>query len=164
MLFPPDLITRAESLLALCRANRIKIVTAESCTGGLVSGLLTEIPGSSDVVDRGFVTYSNSAKADCLGVPSALIARLGAVSRQVATAMAQGALVRSRADVAVAITGVAGPGGGSAAKPVGLVYIAARNRTGPSVTREFRFGDLDRHAIRLASITSALDLVEQVIS
>ena len=113
--------------------------------------------------DRGFVTYSNSAKTDCLGVNAALITRLGAVSREVATAMAQGALARSRADVAVAITGVAGPGGGSDTKPVGLVYIAACSRHGPSSAREFRFGDLDRRAIRLASVNAALDLVEQVI-
>jgi nicotinamide-nucleotide amidase len=162
-MFPNDLLTRAESLLALCRENRLKLVTAESCTGGLVAGLLTEIAGSSDVFDRGFVTYSNSAKSDCLGVPQALIARLGAVSRQVATAMAHGALVRSRADVAVAITGVAGPGGGSDLKPVGLVYVAARNRFGPSITREFRFGPQDRGSIRMASITAAFDLMEQVI-
>lgn len=162
-MFTPELLSRAEGLLALCRENRLKIVTAESCTGGLVAGLLTEIAGSSDVFDRGFVTYSNSAKSDCLGVPQALIARLGAVSRQVATAMAQGALVRSRADVAVAITGVAGPGGGSDLKPVGLVYIAARNRFGPSITREFRFGPQDRRSIRIASIESAIGLMEHVI-
>lgn len=163
-MFTPQLLARARNLLALCRDNRLRIVTAESCTGGLVAGLLTEIAGSSDVFDRGFVTYSNAAKADCLGVHAALISRLGAVSRQVATAMAQGALVRSRADIAVAITGIAGPGGGSDTKPVGLVYIAARNRFGPSITREFRFGELDRDSIRLASVAAALDLVEQVIT
>lgn len=163
-MFTTDLLHRAEALLRLCREKRIKIVTAESCTGGLVAGLLTEIAGSSDVFDRGFVTYSNSAKTDCLGVPMALVSRLGAVSRQVATAMAQGALVRSRADVAVAVTGIAGPSGGSAAKPVGLVYIAARNRLGPSMTREFRFAPEGRDAIRLASVAAALDLMEQVIA
>ena len=163
-MFPPDLVTRAENLLAQCRVKRVKLVTAESCTGGLVSGLLTEIPGSSDVVDRGFVTYSNAAKIDCLGVPPQLIARLGAVSGKVATSMAQGALMHSRADVAVAITGVAGPGGGSETKPVGLVYIAARSRFGPAVTREYRFGEQNRQSIRLASVAAALDLLEQVIT
>lgn len=162
-MYTPQMLVRAESLLAFCRERGIKIATAESCTGGLVAGLLTEIAGSSDVFDRGFVTYSNSAKSDCLGVNAALINRLGAVSREVATAMAQGALARSRADVAVAITGVAGPGGGTDTKPVGLVYIAACSRAGPQSARAFHFSDLDRRAIRLASVNAALDLVEQVI-
>lgn len=162
--FPPHLIERAESFLSLCRARELKVVTAESCTGGLVAALLTDIAGSSDVFDRGFVTYSNSAKSDCLGVHAALIERVGAVSREVANAMAQGALARSRAGVAVAITGIAGPGGGSDTKPVGLVYIAARSRTGAATVREFRFPGEGRERIRLAAIAAALDVMEQVIA
>ncbi|MCB1485115.1 MAG: CinA family protein [Hyphomicrobiaceae bacterium] len=162
-MFTPALLKRAEALLEICRSRGIRLVSAESCTGGLVSGLLTEIPGSSDVVDRGFVTYSNEAKSECLGVPVALVSKLGAVSRQVAAAMAQGALVRSRADIAVAITGVAGPGGGTDEKPVGLVFIAARDRKGGVAAREFRFGPLSRNEIRLASVNAALDLVEEVM-
>src|SRR5215471_16453448 len=116
----PELIAQAQALLALCRTRKLKIATAESCTGGLIAGTLTEIAGSSDVVDRGFVTYSNAAKTQMLGVPADLIARHGAVSEEVARAMAEGALERAGAELAVAVTGVAGPGGGSAAKPVGL--------------------------------------------
>ena len=162
-MFTPALLSRAEALLETCRVRGIRVVSAESCTGGLVTGLLTEIPGSSDVVDRGFVTYTNEAKSDCLGVPAALIAKLGAVSRQVAAAMAQGALVRSRADIAVAVTGVAGPGGGTDTKPVGLVYIAARDRTGVMAAREFHFDSMSRREIRLASVNAALDLIEEVM-
>lgn len=163
-MFTPEFLSRAERLLAHCRASRIKIATAESCTGGLVAGLLTQIAGSSAVVDRGFVTYSNAAKRECLGVPPRLLKRYGAVSRQTATSMAQGALDHSRADMAVAITGIAGPGGGSDTKPVGLVYIAARSRNGIFVTREYRFGDIGRDPIRLASVAAALDLLEYVSS
>lgn len=162
-MFTPALLSRAEVLLETCRVRGIRVVSAESCTGGLVTGLLTEIPGSSDVVDRGFVTYTDEAKSDCLGVPAALIAKLGAVSRQVAAAMAQGALVRSRADIAVAVTGVAGPGGGTDTKPVGLIYIAARDRSGVMAAREFRFGPMSRREIRLASVNAALDLIEEVM-
>ena len=162
-MFTPALLSRAEVLLETCRVRGIRVVSAESCTGGLVTGLLTEVPGSSDVVDRGFVTYTDEAKSDCLGVPAALIAKLGAVSRQVAAAMAQGALVRSRADIAVAVTGVAGPGGGTDTKPVGLVYIAARDRTGVMAAREFHFDSMSRREIRLASVNAALDLIEEVM-
>src|SRR3982751_3041231 len=120
----------ARSLLDLCRSRKLTIATAESCTGGLVAAALTAIPGSSDVVDRGFVTYSNAAKTEMLGVPADLIATHGAVSEPVARAMAEGALSRSNADVAVAITGIAGPDGGSDAKPVGLVHLAAARNGG----------------------------------
>ena len=122
-MFPPALIATAESLLATLRARKLMIAAAESCTGGLIAGVLTEIAGSSDVVERGFVTYSNEAKNELIDVPMALIEANGAVSREVALAMAAGALEHSRADVAVAVTGVAGPGGGSEAKPVGLVHF-----------------------------------------
>ena len=124
-MFPPHLLEMSASLLDRLRAANLKLATAESCTGGLVAGVLTEIAGSSDVVERGFVTYSNAAKMELLGVPEAMLAEHGAVSEPVARAMAQGALAHSHADVAVSVTGVAGPGGGSAAKPVGLVHIAA---------------------------------------
>jgi nicotinamide-nucleotide amidase len=164
-MFPPELLSRAVSFLDLCRARDVKIVTAESCTGGLIAGLLTEIAGSSDVVERGFVTYSNAAKTDCLGVPADLIDKRGAVSREVAAAMAQGALEHSRAGIAVAVTGVAGPDGGTASKPVGLVYIAARSRSGQSRVEEHCFDEaLGRSGIRLATIAAALDLAEQVMT
>src|SRR3984957_20914030 len=124
-MFAAALLAQAEKLLADARAKGLKIATAESCTGGLIAGLLTEIPGSSDVVERGFVTYSNAAKEDLLDVPPDLIRQYGAVSEPVARAMAEGALKHSLAHLAVAVTGIAGPGGGTAEKPVGLVYIAA---------------------------------------
>jgi nicotinamide-nucleotide amidase len=124
-MFEAALLDQARALLDAARAKHIRIVTAESCTGGLIAGLLTEIPGSSDVVERGFVTYSNEAKEDALGVPAALLRKYGAVSDQVARAMADGALRHARAQLAIAVTGIAGPGGGSVEKPVGLVYIAS---------------------------------------
>lgn len=162
-MFPADLVTAAEQLLADCRGKKLKIATAESCTGGLIAGLLTEIPGSSDVVERGFVTYSNDAKAEAIGVPADLIAAKGAVSEDVARAMAAGALAHARADLAVAVTGVAGPGGGSAKKPVGLVHIAAIRRDGPIIHRECRFGDIGRGPIRLATVRVALDLLAELV-
>lgn len=155
----PALIDAARAVLDAARAKGLTIATAESCTGGLVAALLTEIPGSSDVVERGFVTYSNAAKTEMLGVPAALIAAHGAVSREVAVAMAEGALANSRADVAVAITGVAGPGGGSAEKPVGLVQFACARRGRASVQVEQRFGDIGRAAVREAAAAQALAMV-----
>src|SRR6266700_4222160 len=122
------LIEKARALLDLCRQKQLKLATAESCTGGLVAATLTEIPGSSDVLDRGFVTYSNAAKQAMLGVQASMLETKGAVSKETAEAMAAGALERSRADVSAAVTGVAGPGGGTAAKPVGLVHFAAVRR------------------------------------
>jgi nicotinamide-nucleotide amidase len=141
----------------------LKLATAESCTGGLIAALLTEIPGSSDVFERGFVTYSNDAKIEMIGVPAAFIADFGAVSPQVAAAMANGALHHSRADIAVAVTGVAGPGGGSDLKPVGLVYLAVADKGGATLAKECRFGPLSRSEIRRASVVEALALVEQLI-
>ena len=123
------LLNEAESLLAAARASGVKLATAESCTGGLIAATLTAIAGSSDVVDRGFVTYSNEAKTDMLGVPMGLIDAVGAVSEPVARLMAQGALSRSRAHIAVSVTGVAGPGGGSADKPVGTVYFGVDRKS-----------------------------------
>ena len=139
------------------------LVTAESCTGGLISGVLTEIPGSSDVVERGYVTYSNAAKVSCLGVDPQLIATHGAVSEEVARAMASGALAHSQADIAVSVTGVAGPGGGSVEKPVGLVHFGAVRKGQPVLHLEKRFGDLGRSAIRIESVRTALDLVKAAV-
>jgi nicotinamide-nucleotide amidase len=148
----------AQALLAMARAAGLRIATAESCTGGLIAALLTEIPGSSDVVERGFVTYSNDAKTDMLGVPAALIVAEGAVSRAVAEHMALGALQHSRADIAVAVTGIAGPGGGSAQKPVGLVHLAAASAKGVT-HRACRFGDIGRDGVRLQAVTVALEML-----
>jgi nicotinamide-nucleotide amidase len=153
------LVGEARSLLAACRERRLTLATAESCTGGLIAAILTEVPGSSDVFERGFITYSNSAKTELLGVPADLIARHGAVSEEAARAMAAGALAHSRADISVAVTGVAGPEGGTAEKPVGLVHLAATRREGPILHREMRFGDKARSAIRLASVAEAFALV-----
>lgn len=157
-----DLDDLAARVLATCRARGLMLATAESCTGGLVAGALTDIAGSSDVVERGFVTYSNAAKIEMLGVPEAWIAEHGAVSELVARAMAEGAVARSRADVAVAVTGIAGPGGGSASKPVGLVHFAAARRGAATLHVERRFGDLGRAEIRRRSVVQALDLLMQV--
>lgn len=162
-LFDPRLVARAAALLDRLRTAELKIATAESCTGGLLAALLTEIPGSSDVVERGYVTYSNAAKSEAIGVPTDLIAEHGAVSAEIARAMAQGALRASRADIAVAVTGVAGPGGGSDLKPVGLVHLALSRRGMPVRHRECRFGDLGRTGIRLATLAVALEMIEQAV-
>jgi nicotinamide-nucleotide amidase len=157
-MFSSDLNQLAVRALDHLRASKRRCVTAESCTGGLVAALLTSVPGSSDVVERGFVTYSNEAKTDLLGVPADIIAAHGAVSAQTAEAMARGALAHSRADVAVSITGVAGPGGGSAEKPVGLVFLAVATQVGCDVV-EMRFGPLSRDEIRARSVVKALELM-----
>lgn len=157
-LFSRELVSNAEDLLASCRAKKLRIATAESCTGGLVAGLLTSIAGSSDVFDRGFVTYSNDAKKDMLGVELQTLKERGAVSAQCAREMAEGALRRSDADIAVSVTGIAGPGGGSPEKPVGLVYFCVLGPAGASPI-EKRFGALTRDDIRLASVEVALDLL-----
>ena len=151
---------RAAALLDKCRSSGIKIATAESCTGGMVAALLTSIAGSSDVFDCGFVTYSNEAKIGMLGVSPVIIAEFGAVSRECALAMAHGAILKSAATLAVSITGIAGPGGGSAAKPVGLVHFACARRNGATLHREERFGDIGRDGVRKASVDVALDLLE----
>jgi nicotinamide-nucleotide amidase len=158
MAFDPNLTAAAAALLDSCRRAGQRIVTAESCTGGLIAACLTEIAGSSDVVERGFVTYSNEAKTEMLGVPAATLREHGAVSSHAAKAMAAGALAHSPADVAVAVTGIAGPDGGSAAKPVGLVYIAAQRRDGAAEIERHLFTG-DRNAIRMASVAAALDLL-----
>ena len=152
------LITAAAELLASFRAKGMRVAAAESCTGGLVMAALTEVPGSSDVVDSGFVTYSNEAKAELLGIPLDLIQSAGAVSADVALRMAAAALARSRADIAVSVTGVAGPGGGSPAKPVGLVWfgLAARGREARAESMKF---EGTRAAIRQASVLHAIALL-----
>ncbi len=157
-----DLARAAARVLERCRARGLTVATAESCTGGLVAGALTEIAGSSDVLDRGFVTYSNAAKQAMLGVPAAILERHGAVSRETAEAMAQGALAHAPADLAIAITGVAGPGGGSTEKPVGLVHFAAAARDGRLIHRERRFGDVGRAEVRLRAVAEALVMLEEL--
>jgi len=154
----PSLLDAAASLLDACRARGWMLATAESCTGGLIAATLTAIAGSSDVVDRGFVTYSNESKTELLGVPGALIAAHGAISEPVARAMAEGALARSRADIAVAVTGVAGPGGGSADKPVGLVWFGLAQRGAPPHSEQVVFLG-DRAAIREAAVAHSFELI-----
>ena len=148
----------ANAVLEACRRRGWKVATAESCTGGLVAGALTEIAGSSDVVDRGFVTYSNDAKNEMLGVPLDLIGRVGAVSAEVARAMAEGAVARSRADIAVSITGIAGPGGATATKPVGLVHFGVARRGGETIDQRHLLPG-DRAAVRRRSVAIALQLL-----
>jgi nicotinamide-nucleotide amidase len=159
-MFPPDLIVRAAALIARYRAAGLMAATAESCTGGLIAGLLTEIPGSSNVLERGFVVYSNAAKEELLGVAQETLLGHGAVSEETARAMAEGALRASRADVAVSVTGIAGPDGGTTEKPVGLVHFACARLGRPTVTQVERFGDIGREAVRLASVRVGLDLLE----
>jgi nicotinamide-nucleotide amidase len=154
--------TLARSLLDLCRSRRLTIATAESCTGGLVAGALTDIPGSSDVIDRGFVTYSNEAKRAMLGVEAETLSTFGAVSKEIATHMAVGALERAGVDLAVAITGIAGPGGATPGKPVGLVHFAVAARDGRIVNRECRFGAIGRSAVRQRSVVEALRMLLEI--
>jgi nicotinamide-nucleotide amidase len=154
-----SLVKEAAELLDALRSRRLRLAAAESCTGGLIAAILTEVPGSSDVFERGFVTYSNEAKTEQLGVPAELIAKLGAVSEEVARAMAGGALKNSRADIAVAVTGIAGPGGGTEAKPVGLAYLAVARHGGSAAHKEIRLGDIGRGRIRLETAKQAFALV-----
>ncbi len=158
-MFEAETLTLAQSVLDACRARGWHVATVESCTGGLVAGALTAIAGSSDVVERGFVTYSNEAKAELLGVPAETIAAHGAVSAETAAAMAEGAVARAPVDLAVSVTGVAGPGGGSAAKPVGLVIFGVARRDGPCRTESHIF-DSDRSAVRQAALRMALGLLK----
>lgn len=153
--------SQATALIRLCTERGLTIATAESCTGGLIAGTLTEISGSSAVVDRGYVTYSNRAKTEMLGVPAELIQRVGAVSQEVALAMAAGALARSGADLAVAVTGVAGPSGGSAEKPVGLVHFGIMRRGSPARHAVHVFADRDRSGVRFATVVEALKLLTE---
>ena len=152
----------SRSLLDLCRSRKLTIATAESCTGGLVAGALTDIPGSSDVIDRGFVTYSNDAKHAMLGVETDTLATFGAVSKETATQMAVGALERAGVDLAVSITGIAGPGGAVPGKPVGLVHFAVAARDGRITHRECRFGAIGRSAVRQRSVVEALRMLMEM--
>jgi nicotinamide-nucleotide amidase len=158
--FPEDVHALAAEVLELARRRGVMIGTAESCTGGLVAGALTSIAGSSDVVEGGLVTYSNAAKSKLLGVDPDLVARHGAVSEPVARAMAQGALSTLGAGLAVAVTGVAGPGGGSAEKPAGLVHVAAAGLGEPADHVELRLGDIGRDEVRMASVATALGMLK----
>ena len=163
-MYSPELAATAEQTLKLFKARQKMLVISESCTGGLISAALTEIPGSSAVVERGFVTYSNAAKSECLNVSADAIKTHGAVSREVAEAMATGALANSAADFSVSVTGVAGPGGGTYAKPVGLVFIAAAARGLAGMHKECRFGDIGRTHVRVATAIAALNLVTEMLN
>ncbi|MGR9372533.1 CinA family protein [Rhizobium leguminosarum] len=163
-LFPQDIISTAEAIVRDFTAAGLMLSTAESCTGGLIAGALTEISGSSAVVDRGFVTYTNTAKIEMLGVQAETLLRFGAVSEETARQMVHGALFRSRAEIAVAVTGIAGPGGGSAEKPVGLVYLAAKSRAGALIRRKMLYGDIGRSEVRLATIRTALEMVRSLLA
>lgn len=158
-MFDSDLLLRAARLISLCEARALKISSAESCTGGLVAALLTEIAGSSAVFERGFVTYSNAAKVELIGVPVQTISQFGAVSEETARAMAAGALAHSSANIAVAITGIAGPGGGTSAKPVGLVHIASAAVNGRVIHARHLF-DGNRAEVRLSAVKEALATLE----
>ena len=161
-MFSPALLSLAKTVLDAARAKKLRIATAESCTGGLIAGLLTEIPGSSDVLECGFVTYSNEAKEELLRVPKALIREYGAVSEAVACATAEGAVANSSAQLAVAVTGIAGPGGGTKLKPVGLVHVAAYRKGHQTLHEEHRFGDIGRTQVRLKTVEAALELLRRL--
>ncbi|MGR9295456.1 CinA family protein [Rhizobium leguminosarum] len=162
--FPQDIVSMAEAIIRDFTAAGLMLSTAESCTGGLIAGALTEISGSSAVVDRGFVTYTNTAKIEMLGVQAETLLRFGAVSEETAQQMVHGALFRSRAEIAVAVTGIAGPGGGSAEKPVGLVHLAAKSRAGALIHRKMLYGDIGRSEVRLATIRTALEMVRSLLA
>jgi nicotinamide-nucleotide amidase len=162
-LFPDDLYADAEALLAELQRHALLVATAESCTGGLVAGLLTEVPGSSGMVERGFVTYSDAAKTELLGVPAEMIARHGAVSPEVARAMADGALAKTPAHIALSVTGIAGPDGGSPQKPVGLVYFGVAAKGEKTHIKERRFGDIGRREVRLESVREAIALARSAV-
>jgi nicotinamide-nucleotide amidase len=157
------LVQDASGFFDRAKALSYRLATAESCTGGLIAASVAAVPGASLVLERGFITYSNDAKIEMLGVPAELIERRGAVSMEVALAMVEGALKHSRADIAVAVTGIAGPDGGTADKPIGLVHIAAARRNGPRLHEEHRFGDIGRHRVQAESAIAALTLAGRVL-
>lgn len=163
-MFPSDILETAERLVGILRVTGQKITTAESCTGGLLAGAITSVAGASDIFEEGFVTYSNSAKTRMIGVNAGLVRDHGAVSAQVARAMAEGALKSSGADLSVAITGIAGPGGGTPEKPVGLVFIGLISRSGSNGVQRFEFGDIGRNGVRMATVREALKLLEEAIA
>ena len=157
-----DIVEAAKRLLEICKRKHLTVATVESCTGGLVAGAITEIPGSSSILDRGFVTYSNQAKQDMVGVSAATLKAHGAVSRQTAEEMVRGALAHAPVDLAVSITGIAGPDGGSAEKPVGLVHFGAASRSGQFVHAEKRFVNIGRSAVRKASVLQAFRMLHEL--
>ncbi len=160
-MFSVELLRQAEALLELCKAKGVRVATAESCTGGLIIACLTEIPGSSAVVDRGFVTYDNGAKIDLLGVPAALFETVGAASEEVSRAMAEGALPRSSADIAVSCTGIAGPSGATPGKPVGYVHLACAAKGKPTLHVQRNYGDIGRGQVRARTTEDAFGLIRQ---
>lgn len=162
--FDTALVNKADALLARCRMRRATIATAESCTGGLLAGLLTAVAGSSESFERAFITYTNQAKIEMLGVSPAIIGAHGAVSSQCAVQMVTGALARSTATIAISITGIAGPGGGSLHKPVGLVHFGCAMRGGMPYMKELRFGDRGRHDVRIAAVDTALDMLRDQLA
>jgi len=157
-MYPENLLELAEHVLTACHKNNLKLALAESCTGGLIAGCLSAIPGSSEVLERGFVTYANEAKTDLLGVPNDMLISYGAVSEEVARAMAEGAIRSDRIDISAAVTGIAGPGGGSDEKPVGLVHLASARKNAPTLHRRHIF-EGDRNSIRLQAVEAALKLL-----
>lgn len=163
-MFPETLLVAAREIITETSVRKLKLATAESCTAGLISACLCQVPGSSAVVERGFVTYSNEAKVEMLHVPVPLLQAHGAVSAEVAQAMAAGALANSRADLAVAVTGIAGPGGGTAQKPVGLVHLAAARKGGVTLHEEQRFGDIGRLDVQLATVAAAFALLRRLLN
>jgi nicotinamide-nucleotide amidase len=163
-MFSSPLLRLAEVVIADARNQKLRIATAESCTGGLIGGLLTEVPGSSAVFDRGFIVYSGRSKQDLLGVPGDLIADAGEVSEAVARMMAEGAVENSNAQLAVAVTGIAGPGGGTAMKPIGLVHVAACRENRAILHEAHRFGDIGRTEVRLKTVEVALSLLHRLLA
>jgi nicotinamide-nucleotide amidase len=157
-----DIVEAARRLLDICKRKKLFVATAESCTAGLVAGTLTEVPGVSSMLDRGFITYSNDSKREMLGVKAETLDKHGAVSRETAMEMAQGALARSDVDLAVSVTGIAGPDGGSEEKPVGLVYFGAVSRRGQSVDAEQRYGDIGRAQVRKHSVLQAFRMLHDL--
>jgi len=162
-MFPDRVLVLAQAVIAEAREKQIKIAIAESCTGGLIAGALTEIPGASDVVDRGFMTYSNNAKTKLLNVRAAIIMKHGAVSEEVARAMAEGALKNSVAEIAVSCTGIAGPAGSTPGKPIGLVHLAAARTGQTTLAEECHFGDIGRSEVRMRSVEAGLKLLLQIL-
>ncbi|WP_439631089.1 CinA family protein [Shinella sp.] len=161
-MWPKDIEDAARGIVADFTERQLMIATAESCTAGLIAGAITEISGSSSVFDRGFVTYSNEAKREMIGVANATLKAHGAVSRETALEMAQGAIGNSGANISVAVTGIAGPGGGTEEKPVGLVHLAAARTGHPTIHREMRYGDIGRSAVRLATVRTALEMLIEI--
>jgi nicotinamide-nucleotide amidase len=160
--WPEDIEETARSIVADFTEKKLLLATAESCTAGLIAGAITEIPGSSNVFDRGFVTYSNEAKREMIGVANATLKAHGAVSRPTALEMAQGAIGNSGANISIAVTGIAGPGGGTEEKPVGLVHLAAARTGHETLHREMRYGDIGRNAVRLATVRTALEMLIEI--